>query len=633
MFNASKRLIPFRPVLDDVDVSVWALPEGATLRLGRGRVRDMAISPDGASLAVATKIGVWWYELETMQPVALWETERGMVSTVSFSHDGHWIATGNDDGVVKVWDVQAGVCIAEVARRTEATQLGVSHLAFSGDNQYLAVTGVRDPVVDIWDPESGTLCLRYYDEPHPSSNLCGVIRPVAFAPNNRLLACLNPAEFIAIWDITTDTHITTLIEQTAIVESLCFSPCGQYLAAGGRTGNVQVWNTATWKLQQSAPGDDALRITVSYSDEGVLHATGVSDDTALLWDVERDEKRWTYVEKEGGLQGAHFSRNSQFIVAGARDWSVWTDRHAQPRRFPHLHPAFPDSVVFAPDGKTLATGSWNEGVWDLATPSEQPVPFNLPGKNHRVSLSQAGKFLSTGIDGTTVTVWEIGETAPRFTFTAPTKETEVSAAAFSPIGHLIACGDSTGTLYLWDGQQQEKRWAIRAHEARIHSVVLSPDEKSVASIAREALDSRLWDVETGEVLTVFPDGIHTMAFSPCSRMIACGMGKQILLWDVRRGETRLTLPHTQQSWWPFALAFSPCGEYLASGAWWHRGMGIKKVAIRLWDVATGENIATFRGHPTDVQCLAFSPDGALLASGGYDDTLLLWEIGSYISKR
>ena len=53
------------------------------------------------------------------------------------------------------------------------------------------------------------------------------------------------------------------------------------------------------------------------------------------------------------------------------------------------------------------------------------------------------------------------------------------------------------------------------------------------------------------------------------------------------------------------------------------------MAIRLWDVATGENIHTFWGHTTDVQSLAFSPDGMFLASGGFDGTILLWDVESF----
>ena len=83
----------------------WVLPEGAISRFGRGSVMAMAVSPDGTYLAAATKIGLWWYELATMQPVALWERERGMLGAITISLDGRLAATGNWDGVIKVWDI------------------------------------------------------------------------------------------------------------------------------------------------------------------------------------------------------------------------------------------------------------------------------------------------------------------------------------------------------------------------------------------------------------------------------------------------------------------------------------------------------------------------------------------------
>ena len=106
--------IPTQGIDINTDVTTWALPEGAIARLERGGVCDMAFSPDGHYLVVATKIGIWWYEMTTMSPVALWDTERGMVSGVAFSPNGKWIAASNWDNVLKVWDVQRGVCMTQI---------------------------------------------------------------------------------------------------------------------------------------------------------------------------------------------------------------------------------------------------------------------------------------------------------------------------------------------------------------------------------------------------------------------------------------------------------------------------------------------------------------------------------------
>ena len=62
-------IIPALRPLDDTDVTTWELPEGAIARLGPGLIFDMAFSPDKASLAIGTRVGVWMYELDTMQPV------------------------------------------------------------------------------------------------------------------------------------------------------------------------------------------------------------------------------------------------------------------------------------------------------------------------------------------------------------------------------------------------------------------------------------------------------------------------------------------------------------------------------------------------------------------------------------
>ena len=91
-------------------------------------------------------------------------------------------------------------------------------------------------------------------------------------------------------------------------------------------------------------------------------------------------------------------------------------------------------------------------------------------------------------------------------------------------------------------------------------------------------------------------------------------------------------PKPEGSQKPYALTFSPCSKYLASGTWWWWQEGLENMAIRLWEVETGENIHTFWGHTSDIQSLAFSPDSMLIASGSHDGTILLWDVKSFISS-
>ena len=647
---------------ENSDITTWELPENAIARLAQGRgvmVENIAPSPDGKYLAVGSCIGVWWYDVSTMTPIALWDTERGYISAVSFSPNGKWLATGDGDGLVKVWDVQNGICISQMERdESEQPYHCVSRFAFSPDSQCLAVSSIRDYILYVWHPETGKQIAKFHGETN-FRWFGGSRRPIAFSANGNLLACTMPddslmahadragairtseysSHYIAVWDMKTSERIACLTEATDFTESLCFSPCGQFLASGERDGAVRVWTVDSWKLTRAFQNYGTERKQVFYSSEGVLYAAESSNGTFAVWNVERGEKSDTYLEVHQGLHRDHLPKERPFVSATESEFKVWTVGESKPQMFSHLHTGIPVSLVFSSDGKTLTGGYWGQGVmvWNVANPSQPPTRLNPPGGSYTVAVSPLGKIHAMGPDGDTARVWEIENTeSPIASFTLPEEKNliseekgQVASAAFAPTSNLLACGDSEGTLYVWDVQQQHTRHTLKAHQDWVHSITFSPNEKLLVSITRYGPESRLWDVESGEAIETFPDRTYPIIFSPCNRMIAGGGRSGILLWDVKRAETLLTIPLSETDGWLDSLAFSPCSRYLASGSAWRRGMGIKKVAIRLWNVASGENIATFRGHPTDIQSLAFSPDGTILASGGYGGTIMLWDVKPY----
>lgn len=71
------------------DVTTWSLPEGAIARLGRGCEPDFKFSPDGKFIGIGTSLGLWIYDQETLAPIALWETARGMIGEIAFSPNGN----------------------------------------------------------------------------------------------------------------------------------------------------------------------------------------------------------------------------------------------------------------------------------------------------------------------------------------------------------------------------------------------------------------------------------------------------------------------------------------------------------------------------------------------------------------
>ena len=126
----------------------WSLPEGAKVRLGKGRVNGLVYSPDGKYLAVVSNIGTWLYDTESYQEHALLiirHTSR--VWSVSFSPDGRTLASGSTDNTIRLWSVETG----QTLKTLKGHKGDVCGISFSPDGQTLASRSWEDDIVFLWD--------------------------------------------------------------------------------------------------------------------------------------------------------------------------------------------------------------------------------------------------------------------------------------------------------------------------------------------------------------------------------------------------------------------------------------------------------------------------------------------------
>ena len=144
----------------------------------------------------------------------------------------------------------------------------------------------------------------------------------------------------------------------------------------------------------------------------------------------------------------------------------------------------------------------------------------------------------------------------------------------------------------------------------------------------------MWDVATGEALTVFSEltepkeqehlrHISALAFSPDRALLAAGTPTQLHLWNVRTGHKLFSVSTAHKRGWgihhdyPKPLMFSPDGTILLSGH--------SSGTLQLWDAKTGDRITALDGHTQQVETLKFSPDGEMLVSTAQDGTIFLWD--------
>lgn len=400
------------------------------------------------------------------------------------------------------------------------------------------------------------------------------------------------------------------------MSALEFSPSGRHFAAGiGR--QIEVWHTP------STPDSNV--------DGGLEFAPFI--------------RHRTYTGHYDDIQSIQWSTDSRFFLTASKDltarvWSLNPETGFVPTTLAGHRQAV-RAAWFSKDQATIYTISRDGALfqWEyMSRPGADVEDDEVSEKNMHWRIAERHYYLQNNayvtcaayhapsnllVAGFSNGIFTIHE-LPDFTEiqTLSISQTNIDFVTINKTGEWLAFGASKlGQLLVWEWQSESYILKQQGHFDSMNAVVYSPDGQRIITCADDGR-IKVWDVNSGFCIVTFTE--HTSGVTSCefskrgNILFTASLDGSVRAWDLIRYRNFRTFTAPKRLGFS-SLAVDPSGEVICAGS-------LHSDSIHIWSVQTGQLLDQLAGHEGPISSLAFAPDGGILVSGSWDNTIRLWSI-------
>lgn len=562
-----------------------------------------------------------WEYLDALsdESIATLEGHRGSVLAVDAQPEGGLIASGGDDGLLRLWDASNGAVVAALEGHTAR----IKAIRFNPDGSLLATAG-DEGVVRLWDVEARTGRTVSRQEGH--------VYDVAFSPDGARIAWCGADGAVRTASVTVGASARVLHAEGADLAALAFHPDGEMLAAavstnGPRAGRVIILDSESGAvLQTLAAGPARSFTTLAFSPDGAwLLGTG---GAFRRWRT----SDWSAQDKELRANSLAFSPDETALAVGVGSALRILDAATleEVERF-NGHKNTLESVAFGggegEGGARVYSASWDGTVriWDRRAPRAKRRVQAHETLSFWTAFDDLGSRILTGSrDGT---IRAVDAVSGAELFSIPLQGDQIWEADLSPDGRHVIIGHADGFLELVDlaARRSLRRW--RGHGrpnptglATIHGVAFLPDGRKIVSVGADNA-VRLWDLRSSEPDSELRDFERTtsVAVRPGAKTVIVGTRDGVRFLDASGDRLRvMERPHVNTASAVQTVTISSDGRFLGYCV-------AGETEVRDLDAGTSQCRVTTPAEAF-VGEIHFSPDGSRLFGLLQTGQLMIWDV-------